>query len=154
MVDIVFRSCQIKRDIVESDETEKGPRKLLNFGHSIGHAIESLLLERDCALTHGEAIAIGMYGEAIISNRMGFLSSQDLLTLENGLHATGLPTLLPVHLNHSEIRAMIARDKKNTGGKINWTLLKSIGCAEFDIAAPDGIIEEALSKIQPVGCAQ
>jgi 3-dehydroquinate synthase len=149
MVSIVRRSCEIKRAVVESDETERGPRKILNFGHSIGHAVESFALTHSPALTHGEAISIGMLGEAYISHRIGKISAADLATIDQGLQAAGLPTRLPYAFPTSELRTLITRDKKNIGGKVKWTLLEGIGSAVFDIIIPEELILEVLAAIQP-----
>lgn len=149
MVEIVHRSCEIKKAVVESDETEQGPRKTLNFGHSIGHAIESFALAHGPKLTHGEAISIGMYGEAYISHRIGKISAADLSTIDAGLQTAGLPTRLPVAIPTAELRALLSKDKKNVGGQVKWTLLERIGSALFDIVIPEELIVEALSAIQP-----
>lgn len=149
MVGIVHRSCEIKKRVVESDETEQGPRKALNFGHSIGHAIESFSLTHGPILTHGEAISIGMYGEAYISHRMHKISAADLATIDQGLRAAGLPTRLSSAIPTAELRALIGRDKKNVGGHVKWTLLERIGSAIFDVVIPEELITEALSAIQP-----
>jgi len=149
MVEIVHRSCEIKKAVVESDEREEGPRKALNFGHSIGHAIESFSLAHGPALTHGEAISIGMYGESYISHRAGKISAADLSTIDAGLRAAGLPARLPFAIPTADLRALISKDKKNVGGQVKWTLLERIGSAVFDIVVPEELIVEALSAIQP-----
>lgn len=149
MVGIVYRSCEIKKRVVESDETEQGPRKTLNFGHSIGHAVESFSLAHGPALTHGEAISIGMYGEASISHRVGKISAADLATIDEGLKAAGLPTRLLSPIPQQELRDLLARDKKNVSGQVKWTLLERIGSAVFDVVIPEELIAEALSAIQP-----
>lgn len=149
MVSIVHRSCEIKKAVVESDETEQGPRKTLNFGHSIGHAVESFALAHGPALTHGEAISIGMYGEAYISHRIGKISAADLATIDQGLQAAGLPTRLPQAFPTADLRSLISRDKKNIGGQVKWTLLERIGSAVYDVVVPEELILEVLSAIQP-----
>ena len=149
MVGIVHRSCEIKKRVVESDETEQGPRKNLNFGHSIGHAIESFSLMHGPSLTHGEAISIGMYGEAYISQRIGKLSAADLATIDQGLRTAGLPTRLSSPIPTADLRNLISRDKKNVGGQVKWTLLERIGSAIFDVVVPEELITEVLSAIQP-----
>ena len=149
MVEIIHRSCELKKAVVECDETEQGPRKTLNFGHSIGHAIESFALAHGPALTHGEAISIGMYGEAYISHRIGKISAADLTTIEVSLRTAGLPARLPFAIPTAELRALLAKDKKNVGGQVKWALLERIGSALFDIVVPEELIVEALSAIQP-----
>jgi len=149
LVALVYRSCEIKRSIVESDETEQGLRKTLNFGHSIGHAIEALYLSGGQHLTHGEAISIGMYGEAYISHRVGKISAEDLTSIKNGLRATGLPTHLPTATSTSALRELLSRDKKNVSGLVKWTLLEEIGRATFDVVVPEEYIADALTLLQP-----
>ena len=154
LVSIVFRSCDIKKRVVEADESEQGPRKTLNFGHSIGHAIESYTLENGPPLTHGEAISIGMIGEAFISYRLGKISQEDLSAIERGLENTGLPTRLPLPISPDRLRELISKDKKNVSGRVKWTLLNAIGISVFDVEIPEKLIHEALSRIQPGGtCA-
>jgi len=149
LVRIVFRSCEIKKAVVESDEREEGPRKTLNFGHSIGHAIEAHSLEHGPTLTHGEAIAIGMIGESLISFRAGKITREELATIESGLTQAGLPIRLPSPIPIERLRDLIGRDKKNVGGAVRWTLLERIGVAVYDITIPEPLIRESLEYIQP-----
>ncbi len=149
LVDLVFRSCEIKKCVVEADESEQGLRKTLNFGHSIGHAIESLSMRKGPTLTHGEAISIGMYGESFISYRLGKISEHELAIIERGLSGAGLPIRLSEPLSIQEIREALGRDKKNVGGAVKWTLLEKIGLAMFDVEIPEALITEALKRIQP-----
>lgn len=146
---LVFRSCEIKKSVVEADESEQGLRKTLNFGHSIGHAVESLAMKMGPTLTHGEAISVGMYGESFISYRLGKISQAELETIEKGLMTAGLPVRLPEPLPLSELRETLGRDKKNVGRSVKWTLLEKIGEAIFDVEIPEALITEALEKIQP-----
>lgn len=146
---IVLRSCEIKRDIVQSDESETGPRKALNFGHTIGHAVETLALETSNPLTHGEAVAIGMCGEATISHLSGRISDKDYNTIAEGITRAGLPIRLPFSLPKEALSDAMRKDKKNTRGVIKWTLLTAIGEATFDNEVSDSIIEDALRAIQP-----
>jgi 3-dehydroquinate synthase len=149
LVRIVFRSCEIKKAVVESDERELGPRKALNFGHSIGHAIESYALEHGPSLTHGESISIGMVGESLIASRIGKIAQSDLERIEGGLSRAGLPIRLPSSIPSGQLRELIGKDKKNVGGAIKWTLLERIGVAVFDVTVPEALILEALDYIQP-----
>jgi 3-dehydroquinate synthase len=149
LVDVVFRSCEIKQRVVESDETEQGPRKTLNFGHTVGHAIEEYALQERIALTHGEAVAIGMVAEAYIAHRIGKLSEEGYARTRAGIAAAGLPVTLPTHFDEPRLRALMARDKKNVGGHLKWSLIEGIGRAVFDMTAPDEIVGEALAVIQP-----
>ena len=101
------------------------------------------------SLTHGEAISIGMYGEAYISQRIGKLSAADLATIDQGLRTAGLPTRLSSPIPTADLRNLISRDKKNVGGQVKWTLLERIGSAIFDVVVPEELITEVLSAIQP-----
>lgn len=149
LVKIVFRSCEIKKAVVEADETEQGLRKTLNFGHTIGHAAESLALEHGLALTHGEAVAIGMAGEALLSWKLGLISEESFARARAGIAHAGLPTVLPQRMPTAKLRELIARDKKNVGAEVRFVLLEKIGQACFDQVVPEPLIEEALEAIQP-----
>jgi 3-dehydroquinate synthase len=124
---------EIKNEVVIEDPHEKGIRKALNFGHTVGHAVETYSLMNDAdPLSHGEAIAIGMICEAWLSNkkiglpdkRTGWKLPKCLFTFThaNKVHENTFPTLLE-HM---------AKDKKNQNGKINCTLLKHIGEYSID----------------------
>jgi len=125
---IIAGSCRLKSQIVLKDETEKGIRKSLNFGHTVGHAIESLSLEKgQTPLLHGETIGIGMCVEARASNLLGILSDSELMKITNSVRRSGLPTQIPKKMNHKDLLIKMSSDKKNEGKKINFTLLKNIG---------------------------
>ena len=155
LVELITRSCAIKKQIVENDETESGSRKLLNFGHTIGHAIEALSLETDNSLLHGEAVSIGMVAEAKISQLRNMISERELQAIKNALNETGLPTslrreALPDGRQESQINIFkkMHSDKKNEKGVINFTLLSSIGKAvinQNDIS--EEIINQALKYV-------
>jgi 3-dehydroquinate synthase len=149
MAEIVFRSCELKRGIVESDESELGARKMLNFGHTVGHAVESFFLERTPSLTHGEAISIGMVAEATIAHHLSGLPVADLESITGALRAAGLPTDLPTSVPVSELKALLSKDKKRIGGTLRWSLLESIGTGNFDQEVPEEVVNTALSSIQP-----
>lgn len=143
LTNIILRSVQIKKDIVESDETEDSMRKVLNFGHTIGHAVESISLETEKPLLHGEAISIGMFIEAKISHIMGLLSQKDLQIIEQSLVNAGLPKSID-NLDKEETIKLMQSDKKNEKGKVNFTLLSGIGKAVINQNPSLSIIREAL----------
>jgi len=149
LVDIVFRSCEIKRNVVEADESEQGIRKTLNFGHTLGHAIEAEGMHTGTSITHGEAVAIGMNAASFISHRQGLLSQADYETVIDGLQKVGLPTHLPTTMSAERLMALITLDKKNVGGKTRWTLLSALGQAVYDEEVSDTVVYEAISLIQP-----
>lgn len=148
LVDIISASIKIKADFVQSDETENDTRKILNFGHTIGHAIESLSLETQTPLLHGEAISIGMMAEARISFLLKMLSVNDLKLIEQSLVNAGLPISIPNMKTITIIKKMQS-DKKNVGGKINFTLLQKIGKAIIDQQISPAILQDALNYDYP-----
>ncbi len=123
----VRRSCEIKAEIVAEDEKEKGMRRILNYGHTIGHAIESAL---NYKISHGNAIAIGMSYAAKLSAKKDFLHEGSVIRQNNLLEYIGLPHKLSHHkLKPKKILEHIQYDKKIINGKINFVLLNSIGDA-------------------------
>lgn len=142
--EIIFKSCQIKGQIVLRDEVETGLRKILNFGHTVGHAIESLSLESSNPLLHGEAVAIGMCIEAKISNLLGLLSKTDFQIIIKGIVQLGLPHNIPQNMEEEAVLTKMGKDKKNIDGNINFSLLTEIGQAIFDQHVPKDIILSAM----------
>ena len=120
MEHIVTVSARIKVDIVESDVFEKGERKLLNFGHTLGHAIEKLT-----GMLHGEAISIGMVLAARLSVKLGKLEEKEADRLENMLLSLGLP--VQTDLPMADIYLTLLKDKKRAGTVMHFVLLKSMG---------------------------
>ncbi len=127
MEEMIFRSCHIKREVVEHDPKEQGERALLNFGHTIGHAIEKL---SDFTLYHGECVSLGMAGAAYISYRLGKLTEQELQDLLHILTSYGLPvSLKEFPYGAEEILAATKLDKKMESGKIKFIILNALGQA-------------------------
>lgn len=123
----IKRSCEIKANIVIEDEREKGLRRVLNYGHTIGHAIEAAL---NYKISHGNAIAIGMSYAAKLSAKKGILHEGSVIRQNNLLEHIGLPHRLSHHkLKPRKILENIQYDKKIMDGKINFVLLNSIGDA-------------------------
>lgn len=127
--EIIARSVKIKAEIVEADEKEAGLRKLLNFGHTAGHAFESLLLGSSQHLLHGEAVALGMLYEAYLSEN---LEEEDFQKIKAMLRKYNLPVKLTTSLDYDTFCQKLKTDKKNVADKINWTLLEKIGEGVFD----------------------
>ncbi|MCB0329353.1 MAG: 3-dehydroquinate synthase [Bdellovibrionales bacterium] len=145
--EIIARSCEIKRDIVAEDEKEGGVRKLLNFGHTFGHAFESLSHKTLSPLLHGEAVAVGMVAEAKLSNKLGMISDDDSRRIEEALRSVGLPTTLPEKFSFDSVFSLLTRDKKNVSGKIAWTLLSAIGRGEFDQQADRALVQASYDEL-------
>jgi 3-dehydroquinate synthase len=117
---VVATSVSIKTDIVQKDEKETGIRKILNFGHTIGHAIE-----RNNILRHGEAVGVGMVLAARLSYLQGFLTTQDVDRVEQLVLAAGLPARF--NADPDEVYQNIRKDKKRSGDDIHFIFLKGLG---------------------------
>ena len=140
---LIRGSVQIKTDIVTRDPREAGERKLLNFGHTIGHAIESLSLDTEFPLFHGEAVAIGMVYETRISALLGMISEETSEKICQSIAAAGLPTTLP-DVSIDSIMDLIQHDKKAEKKHVKWTLLRGIGAGVWDCEVPEEIVRKAL----------
>lgn len=119
------KSLLIKKRIVEIDPFEKGPRKALNFGHTLGHAIESIALDTNALLLHGEAVILGMIAESFIAYEKGLLKADELEDISQSL-AVFVDFDFDIQ-NRDLIYNLIKGDKKNEGDKVLCTLLNSIG---------------------------
>ncbi|MEW8978712.1 MAG: 3-dehydroquinate synthase [Symbiobacterium sp.] len=118
---IVERSCRIKAEVVAADPQEKGLRAILNFGHTVGHALEAA--SGYGAWLHGECVAVGMVAASAIARRSGILRDGELqLRLERLLERLGLPTRLPAGLDPQSLEPFLRRDKKVRDGHINWVM--------------------------------
>lgn len=145
LIEIIARSNEIKSEIVQEDEKESSLRKIVNYGHTIGHAVEVLSLETDKPLLHGEAVSIGIVAENIIAVEIGILSKDDAAVVKKTLKNAGLPTEIP-DFKTEEILHKMKLDKKNTGGKINFTLLKTIGEAIINQTVSQDLIIKTLNQ--------
>ena len=121
--EIVYRSAKIKAEIVEKDERDVGLRNILNYGHTVGHGIESA---SDFKVEHGKAIALGMLAAARISNKLGLLDKTELVRLKSLIRRADLATELPA-LEVEKIIQAIRHDKKILRGKIRFILPKALG---------------------------
>lgn len=132
--DLIAHSVKIKQQVVDEDPTEKGLRKILNFGHTLGHAVETHFLNKPAnqRLFHGEAIAVGMIMESYLSFERKMIDQQTLTDIEEFLFAT----YGKVKIKAEDVEAIIAltrQDKKNKGKEIRFSLLKGAGQCAFDI---------------------
>ncbi|MCJ1297192.1 hypothetical protein MMC34_008762, partial [Xylographa carneopallida] len=122
--EVIYRSVAFKARVVCADEREGGERAILNFGHSIGHAIEAIMLP---TLLHGECVSIGMMEEALLARSMGLITSAVVRRLDQCLTAFKLPTRVPGECGAAEMVERMGVDKKNKDGKKELVLLTSIG---------------------------
>lgn len=123
--EMIYRSCNIKRDVVEIDPKEKGERALLNFGHTIGHAIEKLC---DFSLYHGECVGLGILSAAYLSEQLGNITESDLADIRKCLDSFGFQTSIQ-GIVPSDVLAATKSDKKMVGNQVKFILLDSIGNA-------------------------
>jgi len=144
-VELIYRSVEIKNDVVIADPKETGIRKALNFGHTVGHAVEtySLIHDNGRHITHGEAIAIGMICEAWLSHKKIGLSEAELKEIVDVISAL-YPRYLLAEEANGELYALMQKDKKNQKGKINCTLLKQIGQYSIDNVCTEAELCESL----------
>ncbi len=131
--DIAVHSVKIKSAIAKEDPYESGLRKILNFGHTIGHAVESFYLpDPDKKLLHGEAIAIGMIAEAYLAADKGFISIDESNEIKDYIVSVyGKPEV--AQSNYGQIVELTLQDKKNKGGVVLASLLEKVGQANYDI---------------------
>jgi len=143
---LIYHSIEIKNKVIIEDPRETGIRKSLNFGHTIGHAVEtySLLHDDGGHLSHGEAIAIGMICEAYLSHKKTGLSAGELAEITNVLSAL-YPKYFLEEAANPELFALMLKDKKNQNGQINCTLLSKIGQYSIDNICTEAELCESLS---------
>ncbi len=144
----IMDSVHIKLSVVEKDPGEKGLRQILNFGHTVGHALESFYRKKDIKITHGHAVALGMMVETIISNRLlGLATEEKNLIIETLQKFYPIPELQDVKNLEKEVIRLIRHDKKNVGHKNKFVLLEAIGKARYGITVPEELIRESLREI-------
>lgn len=139
-------AAKAKIEIVNADMYEAGERKLLNFGHTVGHALESAAMDAEDPLLHGEAIAIGMVAETKLAELEGVCSPGLTDKVRETLRRFGLPTSYK-HAVIGDILEHIAADKKNVGTNIYWTLPKAQGQGIFNHVADDKNIRSAIESV-------
>lgn len=143
ILEMVVRSCNIKRLVVENDPTEKGDRALLNYGHTLGHAIEKIM---DFKLLHGECVAIGCILASIISKNKGLLTAEEVTDITKSFQAFGFQPL-PKEIGIPEVIKATKNDKKMKAGKIKFILLNRIGEAYIDSDVSDQDMENAIREL-------
>ena len=146
LADIVARSCEIKAEVVGQDETETGVRAILNFGHTIGHALEAI--SRYGKYLHGEAISIGQVAATMLSSRVTGLSLEEVERIRTLFKRAGLP--VAVRLTKGQRKQLFEAmrvDKKVSGGEIKFVLARRIGNVEYGIKVPGAEIEAVLDAM-------
>ena len=128
--------------MVSEDPFENGIRKILNYGHTIGHAYESHLLHGEAPLLHGEAIALGMMKENEIAVKMGLLSANGAEEINNYIRKVyDLPEKLPAF---DELASTLRQDKKNDAHGISFSILEKIGHCTYDMYVDEPLLKEVL----------
>ena len=143
LTEMVMRSCTVKKLVVEKDPKEQGDRALLNFGHTIGHAIEKY---RNFEMLHGECIALGMVAAAHLSWKRNWLSREEYYEVRDMFVPFNLPISID-GIEPEEILRLTKSDKKMEGGHVKFVLLKKVGKAVIDRTVTDEEILEAIREI-------
>ena len=125
----IQQGVQIKVDIVAQDPTENGLRKILNFGHTIGHALESYYLNTETPLSHGHAVAIGLLLESHLSVELSTLTKEEFLSIETRIKSS---YALQIPNDAEGLWALMQQDKKNDNGEVRMCMLSQIGACVFD----------------------
>jgi len=136
----ISKACSIKAEIVSKDEIEGDIRRILNFGHTVGHALEGLLGYGK--IRHGEAVAYGMLCAGYISNKLGLLSSEEFSILSSVIKKLQLPDL--PELNGDQLLPYIKNDKKVSSGVLNFVVLDGLGIADISKEVSEDMILESL----------
>lgn len=141
---ITENNCNIKYQVVMKDEKESGLREILNLGHTVGRAIETV---SEYKLLHGEALAIGMAAEVLLSARLGYMSEEEAQRVIDLYKKTGLPTEIPDYIDREELVHKLYTDKKVRDGKLRFVLQKGIGdIVEYTSGVYARPIEEDLAR--------
>jgi len=138
---IIRRSCEIKAEVVSKDERESGLRAILNYGHTIGHAIETLTGYK--RYLHGESVAIGMHMEAKLSQKAGLISDKEVLRIKALIDSCELPTEIPHEIKINDLMEKMQIDKKTVAGQMHFVLPEKVGSVKIH----GGITAEDIEKL-------
>lgn len=142
---VVARCCKLKTGVVEKDEREKGLRAILNFGHTLGHALEALTDYKK--YKHGEAVAIGMVGACRIAEEMGMFKKETRDRIEHLIEKAGLPGRIGVKLSVDDIIQVLSLDKKVQAGKVRFVLPERIGRVVVRNDVPEDIVRNVVTGL-------
>ena len=141
MEDVILRCCQIKAAVVEADEREADLRRILNYGHTLGHAVEAA---SDFAIAHGMAVAMGMVAVNVIAEGKSLLTKDEATIIRQLLDDFKLPVTIPKDLDHGQMKSFLKTDKKTVAGKPFFVLPTCIGKVTITNDVDDGLIDRAL----------
>lgn len=142
LIEIVARCAAVKASVVATDERETGDRAYLNYGHTFGHAIETV--RGFGAIRHGEAVALGMMAAAYTAAELGWIGEDVVSLHRSALSSVDLP--VSAELDQAALEAAWQQDKKYAGG-VRFVLLKAMGCPEAGVTVPDGVLRAALARL-------
>lgn len=145
----IAHSCEVKARIVEQDERDEGLRAILNFGHTVGHALESITRYR--IYRHGEAIAIGMVSAALIGEEMGLTDPRDTEAIKSAFRRFGLPVALDPAIAAGGLVRLMSWDKKAVRGCARFVLMERLGHVTPNHEVPSEVVLRALERQQAMG---
>ena len=126
---VIKRSCEIKSEVVSNDERESGLRAVLNYGHTIGHAIETITGYKK--YLHGEAVAVGMYMEARLSHQLGFIDNKTVARIKALIDSFELPSEMPDEIEMDNLLEKMQLDKKTVSGRMHFVLPEAVGSVKI-----------------------
>ncbi|WP_420577449.1 3-dehydroquinate synthase [Ekhidna sp.] len=140
--EIIPKSIGLKNEVVQKDPKENGLRKILNYGHTIGHVMETYFLKSSSPLLHGEAIALGMVKENEIAEKLGLISQSEVEEIQNYLERIyDFPKKLP---GFNELIEFLVQDKKNDREGLRFSLLTKVGSCTYDVQVEQSILKQVL----------
>jgi 3-dehydroquinate synthase len=145
LLEILTHSCQAKAEVVCQDEKEGGLRAILNYGHTIGHGVESLMNYR--GVNHGEAVAIGMVAAGQIAVNLGLWDAASAQRQTNLLRKVNLPTQLPEGIGVEDLLVSLRHDKKVKSGRVNFILPEQIGQVRISDQVDDALVRSVLTSM-------
>ncbi|SHE43163.1 3-dehydroquinate synthase [Seinonella peptonophila] len=145
LIEAIYRGCQVKAAVVSQDEREQGIRAILNYGHTIGHALEAVSHYQH--YKHGEAVAIGIAGAVRLSQKYFSLPMEIVERTEALLNSFGLPTRIDENWSMDELVQAMRRDKKARNGKLNFVLTTGLGKVELVHEISTSDVEDVLTQI-------
>jgi 3-dehydroquinate synthase len=145
LLKIIETCCRIKKSIVEIDEREQGLRRILNFGHTLGHAFEAV---SDYQLSHGEGVALGMVAAARLSVKMKYLPESELIRVEQVIAEAGLPIRLQASVDQQAVIDRLKVDKKKKDDVVHFVLIKKISLPFVNGSISDRMISNVLEEMK------
>ena len=144
LADLIAHCCRIKAAFVQEDEKEHGRRALLNLGHTFAHALEAATNYQ--RWLHGEAVAIGLYCAALLSNQLGHLDKASLLLIDSLLHRANLPRRIPKDIDIDVLQTLMLKDKKVKNKMVRFVLIRAPGDCYLESDVTSSSVRDVLKK--------